>query len=267
MDDLMMRADVRSALGAGGAGGSMPSRGAARAPRGSLLRTAVVAGGVIVLVAAMFGGLTGCAAVQPAIIPSPSFAAVQPAEPPVARAATGSIYGSANSENWFGRGRNFQIGDVITVLLDERTQAARSTSTNTSREAKNNAIPAGVATVLGNIRGIPMGLNLNDSTTKSTGTGSADQTASLTGSLAVSVVEVLPNGNLVVRGEKQLSLSEGSEVIQVSGVIRPQDVSPSNTVLSRRLAHSQIAYRGSGDLAAASSPGWGTKLINRFWPF
>ena len=267
MDDLMIRSDVRAALGAGAHRLQAQDAAASQAHRGSLLRTALVAGGVIVLVAAVLGGLSGCAPVQPVLIPSPNFAAVQPAEPAVPRMATGSIYNSPNSDNWFGRGRNFQIGDVITVLLDERTQAARSTSTNTSREAKNNAIPSALGVIPGGIRGVASSLNLNDSTTKSTGTGSADQTASLTGSLAVSVVEVLPNGNLVVRGEKQLSLSEGSEVIQVSGVIRPQDVSPSNTVLSRRLAHSQIAYRGSGELAAASQPGWGTKLINRFWPF
>lgn len=210
---------------------------------------------------------SACAAVDPVPVPPPRFAAVQPPEPQMARAATGSIYNSVQSDNMFGRGRNFQVGDVITVLLDERTQGSRSTSTNVSREAKNNIVPSGVSTVLGNIKGIPQGLNFNDSSNKSSGTGSADQTATLTGSLAVSVVEVLPNGNLVVRGEKQLSMSEGSEVIQVSGVIRPADVSPNNTVLSRRLAHSQIAYRGSGDLAAASSPGWGTKFLNRVWPF
>ncbi|MFM8509589.1 MAG: flagellar basal body L-ring protein FlgH, partial [Betaproteobacteria bacterium] len=181
--------------------------------------------------------------------------------------ATGAIYNAVQSDNMFGRGRNFQVGDVITVLLDERTQGSRSTSTNVSREAKNNAVPTGLAgRIAGNRVGLG-GLNLNDASTTSAGTGTADQTASLSGSLAVSVVEVMPNGNLVVRGEKQLSLSEGSEVIQVSGVIRPADVSPNNTVLSRRLAHSQIAYRGSGDLAAASSPGWGTKLLTRVWPF
>ena len=210
---------------------------------------------------------SGCAAVDPVPVPPPRFAAVQPPEVNVPRGPTGSIYNSVQSDNMFGRGRNFQVGDVITVLLDERTQGSRSTSTNVSREAKNNIVPAGVSTILGNVRGIPQGLNLNDSSNTSTGSGTADQTATLTGSLAVSVVEVLPNGNLVVRGEKQLSLSEGSEVIQVSGVIRPADVSPNNTVLSRRLAHSQIAYRGSGDLASASSPGWGTKLLNRMWPF
>ena len=210
----------------------------------------------------------GWAAVDPVPVPPPRFTAVQPpAEVPALRGPTGAIYNSVQSDNMFGRGRNFQVGDVITVLLDERTQGSRSTSTNVSREAKNNVVPTGLANrIAGNRIGLT-GLNLNDASTTSAGTGTADQTASLSGSLAVSVVEVLPNGNLVVRGEKQLSLSEGSEVIQVSGVIRPADVSPNNTVLSRRLAHSQIAYRGSGDLAAASSPGWGTKLLTRVWPF
>jgi flagellar L-ring protein precursor FlgH len=210
---------------------------------------------------------TGCASVAPVPVAPPRFAAVQPAEAPVARQPTGSIYNGVQSENWFGRGRNFQVGDVITVLLDERTQGSRSTSTNVSREASNNVVPSGMAGRLISGRVALGGLNLNEASTTSAGSGTADQAASLTGSLAVSVVEVLPNGNLVVRGEKQLSLSEGSEVIQVSGVIRPQDVSPNNTVLSRRLAHSQIAYRGSGDLAAAAQPGWGTKLLTRFWPF
>lgn len=219
----------------------------------SLLALAVLAG--------------GCAAVDPVPVPPPRFAAVQPPEIQTPRGPTGAIYNSVQSDNMFGRGRNFQVGDVITVLLDERTQGSRSTTTNVSREAKNNIVPPSVSTVLGNIKGIPTGLNFNEASNSSTGSGTADQTASLTGSLAVSVVEVLPNGNLVVRGEKQLSLSEGSEVIQVSGVIRPADVSPNNTVLSRRLAHSQIAYRGSGDLASASRPGWGTKLLTRVWPF
>jgi flagellar L-ring protein precursor FlgH len=198
-------------------------------------------------------------------MPAPTFSAVQPTGiAPTAFEPTGSIYNGRQSENWFGRGRNFQVGDIITVLLDERTQAARSTNTRVERNAET-PIPTGLD--LGRIKGIVPGLNLSTPKMSSEGTGDAAQQASLTGSLAVSVVEVMPNGNLVVRGEKQLSLSEGSEVIQVSGVIRPQDVSPNNTVLSRRLAHSQIAYRGSGELAAAAQPGWGMRAISRLWPF
>jgi flagellar L-ring protein precursor FlgH len=83
----------------------------------------------------------------------------------------------------------------------------------------------------------------------------------------VTIAEVLPNGNLVVRGEKQLALSEGSEFIQVAGIVRPQDVAPDGTVQSRRLANAQIAYRGTGELASASRPGWGTRMFQQLWPF
>jgi flagellar L-ring protein precursor FlgH len=97
--------------------------------------------------------------------------------------------------------------------------------------------------------------------------GTAGQSASLTGAVSVTVVEVLSNGNLMVRGEKQLALTEGAEVIQVSGIIRPDDVSPNNMVQSRRLANAQIAYRGTGDMAAVAKTGWGTKALLQLWPF
>ncbi len=97
--------------------------------------------------------------------------------------------------------------------------------------------------------------------------GTAGQSASLTGAVSVTVIEVLANGNLVVRGEKQLALTEGTEVIQVSGIIRPDDVSPNNMVQSRRLANAQIAYRGTGDMAAVAKTGWGTKALLKLWPF
>ena len=81
------------------------------------------------------------------------------------------------------------------------------------------------------------------------------------------VVEVLGNGNLVIVGEKQLALTEGSEFIQVKGIIRPADIQPDNTVLSQRIAHAQISYRGTGELATASKSAWGTGLLYKFWPF
>jgi len=71
----------------------------------------------------------------------------------------------------------------------------------------------------------------------------------------------------MVRGEKQLALTEGTEIIQVSGIIRPDDISPNNVVQSRRLANAQIAYRGTGDMANASRAGWGTSLLLKLWPF
>jgi len=180
--------------------------------------------------------------------------------------ATGGIYSNRQSDAWFGRGRNYQVGDIITVLLNESTQAARTQNTDVSREAKNS-LPTGMSTKVGKMSPFLEGIDLNENKTSSTGKGKADQQASLSGSVAVTVVEILANGNLVIRGEKKLGLSEGTEVIQVSGVIRPEDIGPNSTVQSRRLANAQIAYRGSGDLANATKAGWGTSLIHKFWPF
>ena len=87
------------------------------------------------------------------------------------------------------------------------------------------------------------------------------------GSVASTVVDVMSNGNLIIFGEKQLALTEGSEFIQLKGVIRPSDIQPDNTVLSNRIANAQFSYRGTGDLANGSKPGWGTRLLYKVWPF
>lgn len=206
----------------------------------------------------------GCATSDPVLTPTPAFAPTMPVAEPIP-IATGSIF-SGSGEDWFGRRRAYKVGDVLTVLLNESTQAARSQSTNTKRATKND--------VLGSImdgvrptRGPLSQIKLDGSEISSTGTGTAGQEASLTGSISVTIAEVLPNGNLIVRGEKQLALSEGSEFIQVAGIVRPQDVAPDGTVQSRRLANAQIAYRGTGELASASRPGWGTRMFQQLWPF
>jgi len=215
-------------------------------------------------------GLQACAQpdpMLPALTSSPDFAPVYPLVQDQTKPATGGIYGNRQSDAWFGRGRNYQVGDLITVMLNESTQAARSQGTDISKDASNTALPAGISKFIAGSTSPFSGVDLNSSTTKSTGKGTADQQASLTGSITVTVIEILANGNLVVRGEKKLGLSEGTEVIQVAGVIRPQDVGPNGTVNSLRLANAQISYRGSGDLASASKPGWGTSALMKFWPF
>lgn len=209
--------------------------------------------------------MVACSHQLTADLSKPTFTPIQPIQSSINHIATGAIYNGRQSDNWFGRGRNFEVGDIVTVILDESTQAKRATTTAVSRTAKIDVLPDALLTKPRT--GILGAVKLDGMSTDSQGAGAADQQASLTGSLAVSIIEVMTNGNLIVRGEKELSLSEGSEIIQISGVIRPEDISPNNTVLSRRLAHSQISYRGSGDLAAAAKPGWATKIINQFWPF
>ena len=229
----------------------------------SVLKRASLLAGVV-----LAGCLSGCNVIPPkAMTHSPQFEPVYPIQQVQAPVPTGGIYVGRQSDSWFGRGRTFQVGDIITVLLNESTQAARSQVGSVSRNSTNDMLSPGLA-VLGNkLGGVMKGTDFSKTDISNKGTGTADQTASLNGSVAVAVVEVMANGNLVLRGEKQLALTEGSEVIQVSGIIRQDDVAPNNTVQSRRLANAQIAYRGTGDLANASRAGWGTSALLKLWPF
>jgi flagellar L-ring protein precursor FlgH len=222
----------------------------------------------IVLAGALVCLLQACASDNTDLVlrPSPEFAPVYPLASDRARVATGGIYSNRQSDAWFGRGRNYQVGDIITVLLNEQTQAARTQNSEINRDSKNS-LPSGFNNKIGSMSPFLAGIDVNNNAIDSKSKGTADQQASLVGSIAVTVVEILANGNLLVKGEKKLGLSEGTEVIQVSGIIRPEDVGPNSTVQSRRLANAQIAYRGSGDLANAARPGWGTRMMHALWPF
>ncbi|MEY4124915.1 MAG: Flagellar L-ring protein precursor [Pseudomonadota bacterium] len=218
--------------------------------------------------ACVFSGLSACTSMPSSNMShSPQFEPVYPIAAAPAKPATGAIYVGRQSDSWFGKSKSFQVGDVITVLLNESSQASRTQNGTITRESKNDMVPTGLANWGKGLGGFMNGIKMDGSSMSNKGTGAADQQATLTGSVAVSVVEVMPNGNLVLRGEKQLALTEGSEIIQVAGIIRPDDVAPNNTVQSRRLANAQIAYRGSGDLANATKAGWGTSTLLKIWPF
>lgn len=217
--------------------------------------------------------LTACVA-QPRMMPTAEFAPVQPIPDAAPTQVTGSIF--ANGRSLFGDLRSYQateikVGDLITVLLNETTQASRTSGLSTSRESTNDAIGLNqkdsIVAKLGFGASFFDAVKTDGSSITSEGTGTAGQAATLTGSISAMVVEVLSNGNLVIIGEKQLALTEGSEFIQVKGIIRPADIQPDNTILSQRIAHAQISYRGTGDLASASRPAWGTGMLYKFWPF
>ena len=220
----------------------------------------------IVVLAPAAALLAACAGPMP-MAHSPQFAPVQPLPRENVKVTTGAIFAADSTDMWQAKRRDYRVGDIITVLLDEKTQANRSLTNETSRESKNDAVPQGLTNRAAGLNSMLNGLKTDGATISNKGKGNADQQASLSGSVAATVVEVQANGNLVIRGEKQLSMSEGGEIIQVSGVIRPEDVSAISTVQSRRLAHAQIAYRAAGDLANATRAGWGTSALWKWWPF
>ena len=209
--------------------------------------------------------LTACAS-QQKLQPDPDYAAVFPTVDPSPKPVTGSLYDGAISDSWFGRKKNFKVGDIVVVVLDERAQASRTQNTNVERETAND-VAAGYLNKLPIVKNNVGGIKLDGSTITSEASGTADQQATLTGQIAATVVQILPNGNLIVKGEKKLDLSEGSEIIRVAGIVRTEDVAPNGTVFSRRLANAQISYVGSGELNAANRVPWGASLLFQLWPF
>jgi flagellar L-ring protein FlgH len=219
--------------------------------------------------------LSACATPSTTLSHTPEFAPVYPPAAEKSQSNSGAIF-SSRTDNWFGRNKSYQIGDVVTVLLNEETQTERNVAANLNRKSTNNVLAAssGLSSAIQNLSiggsklgGVMQGIKMDGAEITNSGGGQDSKTAKLIGAVTVTVVEVLANGNLVVRGEKQLALTEGSEIIQLSGIIRPTDISPSNMVQSSRLANAQIAYRGTGDLANASKPGWGTSALMKIWPF
>ena len=216
----------------------------------------------------------GACAAQPRMTPTPEFSPIQPIPAKKPQQVTGAIF--TNGNDLFGDLRSYQaaeiqVGDLVTILLNETTQASRTSGVTTSRVTTNDAIGLNqknsIVDKIGFGQGFFADVKTDGASITSDGNGTAGQAASLTGSISVMVVEVMANGNLVIIGEKQLALTEGSEFIQVKGIIRPADIQPDNTVLSQRIAHAQISYRGTGELASASRSSWGTGLLYKFWPF
>ena len=212
--------------------------------------------------------LSGCAAQQQVAGPSPEYAPVLPETKVADRIPTGSIYDRAHADSWFGEKTTYQIGDVVTVILDESMSGDSAATNEASRTTTTDVLsPAQLARW-----GSPGGLLSSDDNPietelTSSGSGETEQSATLTATMTAQVVEVYPNGNLMIRGEKIVNFSNGSEVVQVKGIIRPSDIQPDNTVQSKRIAAAQITYKGFGQNANASRTPWGTNLFMAIWPF
>jgi len=171
--------------------------------------------------------LQGCAAMsRPRAMPDdPEYAPVRAQAMMQRDLETGSIYQVSRNYNFYGDTVALNVGDVLTVTLNESTRASKNAETSISK----------------------------------------DSDISLAGSITVTVTEVLPNGVLRIRGEKWLSLTNGEEYIRLTGLVRPQDIKPDNTLASNRIADARIAYGGTGDFDQANQMGWMGRFFNSEW--
>lgn len=187
---------------------------------------------------------------------------------PVATRQSGALYAANSGLSLFGDQRARQVGDVVTIILEERTRSSKKAETSLSKGVENRVLNPNI---LGNIvrsAGASGILNSVDSETKFAGEADSDQSNSLTGTISAVVAQVLPNGLMLVQGEKWLQLNRGEEYIRVSGLVRPEDVAGDNQVSSLRLADARIAYGGTGELADTNTANWLTRFfLGTVFPF
>ncbi|MDO6568463.1 flagellar basal body L-ring protein FlgH [Alteromonas sp. 1_MG-2023] len=211
--------------------------------------------------------LAGCASTNqpPVQANDPSFAPVVPDYPREKIVEDGSLFRSYMANSLYSDMTARRVGDIITITLSENTNASKSAGTSTS---KDTTVDLDTITGLGgqalNIGGQSVQLGVSSSN-EFEGDAESNQSNSLSGNISVTVVEVLPNDNLVIRGEKWLTLNHGDEYIRLTGIIRLSDISPENEVLSTKIANARIQYSGTGSFASAQEKGWLTKFFTSSW--
>jgi len=186
---------------------------------------------------------------------------------PVAEAPTpanGAIFQASRGYAPLTSGnRAAAVGDLLTIVLVERTQAVKTATANTGRTGSIGLTPPakGPLAIFS-----PEEINMGGSSTFD-GKGQAAQSNQLTGEVSVTVAAVFPNGTMLVRGEKQMRLNQGDEFIRLSGLVRQVDIGPDNRIASTRVANAQITYTGKGDIARASHQGWLQHFFSIISPF
>ena len=208
------------------------------------------------------------AAVRP---DDPAYAPKLPITAQLPRTTAGAIYNPGSAHSLFTDNKASRIGDVITIVLSEQTISKKSSAVSIEKDSEVSiAEDANGNTLLGTN---PTFNNMSLATSiggerEFDGGAEADQSNSLSGNISVTVADILPNGNLVVRGEKWITLNRGDEFIRVSGIVRPEDITTDNTVRSYKLANARISYSGRGSLADSQQMGWLSQFFNSpIWPF
>lgn len=212
--------------------------------------------------------LSACAVNHKVEQEDPFFAPIMPEIPAEDVVTTGSLYKTGWSNGLYSDTKARRVGDIITVLLQENTQASKSARTETSKETDATLSPlVGLNGAAPTIGGNTLQLGL-ESDSEFKGDAKADQSNSLNGQISVHVMRALPNGNLIIRGEKWLTLNTGQEFIRLTGIVRAEDISSENTIASTRVANARISYSGKGSMAEAQEAGWlSSFFMSSMWAF
>lgn len=209
--------------------------------------------------------VAGCAMTTPSTsVHQPM--SVRPAPAPLTNQDNGAIFQQGTARLVLFEDRRARaVGDTLTVLLEEQTSATKASSSNASRTGTTAiGIPSLTRVPGASLEGLSVGAS-SDSNFEGSGNSVANN--SFRGRVAVTVIEVFPNGNLLVSGEKQVAINSGAEYIRFSGVVNPLNVNAENTVSSTRVADARIEYKGRGYISEAQTMGFLQRLFLSISPF
>jgi flagellar L-ring protein precursor FlgH len=165
-----------------------------------------------------------------------------------------------------------RVGDIVTIKIVESSKATNNASTNTGR---TTGMSVGLTSFFGLENHFPSGSNFfnpfspvqSDYTSEFDGTGSTARSGDLTAYITARIIQILANGNLVIEGNREVRVNHENQVITLTGIVRPRDISPANIVQSTYIADARISYSGSGVLNEQQRPGWLARILDNIWPF
>jgi len=191
--------------------------------------------------------------------------------PPLVQ-STGSLWtGSLPALVADRKGRT--IGDIVTVAIFEKASASKQASTQTGRDSK---VSADITKFLGLEKKLPGLLNLGmeptnliDATASNsfTGSGKTSRAEDLVAALTTQIVQIYPNGNLRISGNKTVTVNNEMQIVKLSGIVRETDISPGNVIDSKNILNARIYYSGQGAISDKQKPGWLTRSLDAVWPF
>lgn len=210
----------------------------------------------------------GCSTVPPTNVHQPMTAR------PVARSDVqpnnGSIFQVASVRPLFEDRRARYVGDTITVNITENNAASADSKTDVSRTANTTASIDALNVYPFNRKPLTslVGMNVDASSSNTfKGAGDVENNNTFTGTITVTVIDVLPNGNLLVSGEKQVSIGHQQEFIRLSGVVDPNQILANNSIPSSRVADARVEYKASGTISEAQVMGWLARFFLSVLPF
>jgi len=215
----------------------------------------------------LFVVLSGCSStpVSQVLPDDPDFAPILPEQEEESVIPTGSLFKVNYVNNIYSDSKAHRVGDIISVVLSESTQAQKNAKTELTKENSASLQPiTGFGGNSVNFKGNAIQFGYDQSTDFS-GDSKSNQGNSLSGNVSVHVLRVLPNGNLMIRGEKWMTLNNGDEYIRLTGIIRPQDISSNNTIQSQKIANARIQYAGTGTFADVQEQGWLSQFFSSSW--